>query len=56
MRQKVEFIQGENIIVLQNRINDFAKTHHIENISYAVSGNEVYNVWHYCCVLYTDDE
>lgn len=53
MKQKVEFFEDEHKYELERKINKFAETHHIENISYSV--NEIgYSTWHYCCVLYTD--
>jgi len=53
MKQKVEIFQAEDAGVLQYKINKFAETHHIENISYSVSG-ELAHEWHYCAVVYTD--
>lgn len=53
MNQKVEFFQGEHVWVLEEKINEFAKTHHIESISYSVY-KFGYVGLHHCCVLYTD--
>ena len=53
MNQKVKFFASEHAFELRDEINEFAKKHHIENVSYStcVSG---YNIRHYCCVLYSD--
>lgn len=53
MVQKVEFFQNEHAYDLQQEINEFAKMHHIESISYSVC-KFGYTGYHFCCVLYTD--
>ncbi len=52
--QKVRFFEEKSSYDLQEKINAFAKIYHIESISYSVT--EIgYTTWHYCCVLYTDN-
>ena len=53
MKQKVKFFQNEDSYDLQKEINEFAKTHNIESVSYSVC-KFGYSAFHYCCVLYTD--
>lgn len=53
MGQKVEFFSNEHRYELQKEINEFARTHHIEDISYSTCQSG-YTTYHYCCVLYTD--
>lgn len=53
MNQKVEFFQDEYSYKLKRKIDDFAKTHHIESISYSVCKFGCTG-YHYCCVVYTD--
>lgn len=52
MTQKVEMFSCEHQFELQRKINDFAKTHHIESISYSTC-QIGYSAWHHACVLYT---
>lgn len=52
MVQKVKMFSEEHQYKLQEKINDFAQNHHIENISYSVYKSG-YSAWHYACVLYT---
>ena len=40
---------------LRDAIKEFAETHHIEQISYAVSSRE-YRDYYSCCILYTKKE
>ena len=53
MNQKVEFFQDEYPLDLKRRIDEFAKTHHIESISYSIC-KFGYTSYHHCCVVYTD--
>ena len=53
--QKVQIFESDNMRDLKNEINEFAKTHHIEQISYAVSSRE-YRDYYSCCILYTKKE
>lgn len=52
--QKVQIFENDNRWDLKNEINEFAKTHHIEQISYAVTPH--YHDYYSCCVLYTEKE
>lgn len=49
--QKVQIFESDNMWDLKNEINEFAQTHYIEQISYAVSRD-----YCSCCVLYTEKE
>ena len=52
MKQQVKMFSENNQYSLEYQINELAKTHHIENISYSVY-QVGYSTWHYACVLYT---
>lgn len=52
MAQQVEMFCEEYQRNLMRKINEFAKTHHIESISYSIAPAG-YSHWHYACVLYT---
>lgn len=49
--QKVQIFESDNMWDLKNEINEFAKVHHIEQISYAVSRD-----YYSCRILYTEKE
>ena len=53
--QKVQIFESDNIWDLKNEVNEFAKTHHVEQISYTVSSHEYRNCYS-CCILYTEKE
>ena len=53
--QKVQIFESDNIWDLKNEVNEFVKTHHVEQISYAVSSHE-YRDCYSCCILYTKKE
>ena len=53
--QKIQIFESDNIWDLKNEVNEFAKTRHIEQISYAVSSHEYRNCYS-CCILYTEKE
>ena len=53
--QKIQIFESDNIWDLKNEVNEFAKTHHIEQISYAVSSHG-YRDCYSCCILYTEKE
>ena len=53
--QKIQIFESDNIWDLKNEVNEFAKIHHIEQISYAVSSHE-YRDCYSCCILYTEKE
>lgn len=52
--QKIQIFESDNIWDLKNEVNEFAKTHHIEQISYAVSSHG-YRDCYSCCILYTKE-
>ena len=51
--QKVQIIEAGNVTDLQNDINEFTKTHHIDQISYAVIPHR-YGDKYSCCILYSE--
>ena len=53
--QKIQIFESSSQCELQADINRFAKTHHIEQISYAVSAHGCRD-YYSCCVLYTEKE
>ncbi len=53
--QKVQIFESDIRQDLKDEVNDFAKTHHIEQISYTVSSHGRYDFYS-CCVLYTEQE
>ena len=53
--QKIQIFESDNIWDLKNEVNEFAKTHHVEQISYAVSSHG-YRDCYSCCILYTKKE
>lgn len=53
--QKVQIFESDNMWDLKNEINEFAKTYHIEQISYAVSAHGCRD-YYSCCVLYIEKE
>ena len=53
--QKIQIFESDSKLELRDEINEFAKTHHIEQISYAVSSHE-YRNYYSCCILYTKKE
>ena len=53
--QKVQIIEAGNAADLQSDINEFTKTHHIDQISYAVIPHR-YGDKYSCCILYTEKE
>ena len=53
--QKVQIFESDNMRDLKNEINEFAKAHRIEQISYAVSAHGCRD-YYSCCVLYIEKE
>ena len=53
--QKIQIFESDNIWDLKNEVNRFAKTHHIEQISYAAVPHDYYDCYS-CCILYTEKE
>ena len=53
--QKVQIIEAGNVTDLQNDINEFTKTYHIDQISYAVIPHR-YGDKYSCCIFYTKKE
>lgn len=53
--QKVQIFENSSQCALQADINRFAKTHHIEQISYAAVTQDYYYCYS-CCILYTEKE
>ena len=53
--QKVQIFESSSWCELQADINRFAKTHHIEQISYTAVPHDYY-YYYSCCVLYTEKE
>lgn len=49
--QKIQIFESDNMWDLKNEVNEFAKVHNIEQISYAVSRD-----YYSCCVLYIEKE
>ena len=52
MEQKIEIFRTDNVIDLKAVVNEFAKTHHIEQMKYQMIPGSIYP--YHCCVLYTD--
>ena len=53
--QKIQIFERDSKRDLRDEINEFAKTHHIEQISYAISTHG-FQDYYSCCVLYTKKE
>ena len=53
--QKVQIFENDNMWDLKNEINEFAQTHYIEQISYAVSAHGCRD-YYSCCILYIEKE
>ena len=47
--------ERDNELDLRNEINEFVKTHHIEQISYTIS-IQGFQDYYSCCILYTEKE
>lgn len=53
MSQKIIIFEEKRKSILEQKINEFAKMYHIENISYSVV-KYGYEPSYSCCVLYTN--
>ena len=53
--QKIQIFESDSKLNLRDEINEFAQTHYIEQISYAVSAHGCRD-YYSCCVLYTEKE
>ena len=53
MSQRIVIFEEKKKSILEQKINEFAKTYHIENISYSIV-NFGYDSYYSCCVLYDD--